>query len=62
MTSMSAVEEMHQRTQRKQEEGKPAQQMRAMFGEQEEGADGEESVEHPGGGASAAFALTGISL
>ena len=47
MTSMSPVEEVHQRTQRKQEEGKPAQQMRAMFGPQEEGADGEEAEEHP---------------
>jgi hypothetical protein len=53
---MSPVEEVHQRTQRKQEEGKPTQQVRTVFGEQEKGADCEEPVEHPGGAACEALA------
>jgi len=59
---MSAMEQVHQWTQRKQEKGKPTGEVRAVLRQQEEGSDGEKSIEHPGGGASTAFASAGISL
>lgn len=59
---MSAVEEVNQGTHREQKEGKPTQQMRAVLRQQKEGADGQEAIERPGGGPSAAYAITGISL
>jgi hypothetical protein len=48
VAAMSSVEDMHQRTQREEDEGKRSHEVSPMLGEKEEAGDCEEAEEDPG--------------